>query len=261
MPPERIEKVFDELTAAFLDMPAMDETRPCTLGIVVKSTPGEDVDMITMDLAEKWKSSRNRLRRMYEIKRGCKMPEIGLVFAVDDGDTRGEANRKRLEQFATDLARSGNPAERTFAWVLSDAKLRDRNFFAGLHAEDGRALSEIAYLAGLNGEFVPISWQLPLGYLMLNLIDSKSRKETNEEGRIASLVEKILRSMSAMTKIPFDRLDADLGEKLRSRDTDVRELKKLFDGATVVLNLPDMAPVTGGIDEYRKSDEKMRTSA
>ncbi|MBF0217341.1 MAG: DUF89 family protein, partial [Candidatus Omnitrophica bacterium] len=261
MVPGRVEEVFDELTAAFLDMPAMDDKRPCTLGIVVKPGPGENVDMLTIDLGKKWKSLRDRMRRIYEIKRGCKMPEIELVFAVDDGDITGEANRKRLERFATDLEKAGNPAERTFAWVLSDAKRKDGKFFGSIYAENGSGLGDIAYLGGLNGEFVPISWQLPLGYLLMNLIDSKSREETNEEGRITSLVEKIMRSISVMTRMPVDQLDAELGEKLRDRDTDITRLKKLFDGVTVVLDLPDMAPVTGGIDEYRKADDKMRTSA
>ncbi|OGW75994.1 MAG: hypothetical protein A2Z72_00420 [Omnitrophica bacterium RBG_13_46_9] len=250
--PDYVVRASEEMLTTLTTAPVMNQ--PCTIGMVVKASPRASI-------TEEW--LRDKFAKEMEIlgrkvnthilkEKGIleyEQDNIKYVVYVDNGTT-SEKNRKRLEGFKERLAAQGNPKERTFAWVLSSDETRPHMESIGLH--------DVAYLVGLRGEYIPVSWQMLAGPLFANLVDSKSRVETNEEERVGAIVEAIIDTVSKMTRKDRNELDNTLGKTLRAAD--MTALTELFNGISLILDLPDIVPVTGGLETYQKADEKIRAS-
>ena len=246
---ETAEKMLETLTGENGTERASCMAEPCTIGMVIKAEPGRDLDtVLKKNLANEWNIISRKVNLKVAIKRGVQVGNVTYVICVDDGTD------KCLETFADNLKKAGNLKERTFAWMLSNKKRKEKD------NRYMKALNEAAYVVGLEGEYIPVSWQMLAGRLFADYIDSKTRSDNTEEfqERIDAIVEGIIKSLSLMTKMDFEKWDDDLGKKLRSASlTDIRQL---FNGVSLVLDLPAMEPVTSNLAQYQKADKKIQSS-
>lgn len=139
----------------------------------------------------------------------------------------------------------GVPKNRTFAWVIS----KDKN------VKSLQALNRVAHLVGLEGEFLPLSWQMLTGPLFTNLLYFKSKED---QETVDVLVDEIIEAVSDMTMMDIDTLKAsDLGESLENlRNADTKELNTLFNGINITLPLP--RPTTTNIMQLRRADKEIQ---
>ncbi len=241
-----------EMLRALQDAPIMNQ--PCTIGMVVRAKPGDNVDLL---LQEKFTLEAEilgrRLGKKIQINKGIieyEVDKIKYVAYVDDGTDSAE-NLSRIEKYKERLLAQGNPKERTFAWVLSNEnRLKSKSCLDSLH--------DIAYLAGLNGEYLPVSWQMLSGPLFANLIASKSKPGTNEEERINAIIDAIISSISQMTKTELKEWDS-LRAELKTISMD--DLNKKFNGISFILHLPPIVPVSDALEKCRKADMEVRQAA
>jgi len=246
---ETAEKMLETLTGENDAERASFMAEPCTIGMVIKAEPGKNLDTVLQEnLANEWGIISRKVDPKIAIKRGVKVGNVTYVICVDDGTD------KSLKEFADNLREAGNLKGQTFAWILSNKNRKQK--------DNGcmKTLNEAAYVVGLEGEYLPVSWQMLAGRLFADYIDSKTRSDGSEEfqKRIIAIVKAIVDSVSMMTKMDFEKWDADLGEKLRSAS--LADIKKLFNGVTLILDLPAMEPVTSNLTEYQKADKKIQSS-
>lgn len=250
--PDHISDTAMDIAGAFSDSYLM--VKPCTIGMVIKAEPGHNADMILAErLAREWESIGRRADLDGQIERGVVQYRIGgvtYIAYVDDGtDTR--ENRDRLSAFADRIDKAGNDKERTFVWVLSEG--------SRLNAvpQEMEALRAQAHIIGLEGEYLPVSWQMLAGPLFANLIDSRDRKpEDISRDRIDAIVNAIISSISRMTGTELSEWDA-LRQELLTLGKD--ELAKKFNG-TFFIKLPPIMPVTDAIEKCRKADLQVQTA-
>jgi hypothetical protein len=194
-----------------------------------------------------------RLGKKLQVNKGIieyDVDKIRYVAYVDDG-TESPGNLARMEEFKARLKAQGNPKERTFAWILSNDGRKDEKAYI-------KSVNEVANLVGLDGEYIPVSWQMLVGPLFANLLDSKARPGTNESERINAIVDGIIGSLSAMTgrdRLEFEALENDL------RALPLDELAKRFNGRFLVFYLPPIVPVSDVAEEYHKADASVRIAA
>ncbi len=231
---------------------------PCTIGLVLRARSGDVEELAKLErFGRRMEALGRRFGRKSQIVKGLfewELKDIRYVVYIDDG-TSGDENIKRLEEFTRRLSEQGNPRERTFAWVLSDKDRLEK----GKYREWMGSLNKVAYLAGLKGEYLPVSWQMLTGPLFANLIDSKSKDGTSEAGRIGPIVDAIMESVSRMTGMaPGELRDSSLGEKLeRLRTANMAEIAELFNGISLVL--PLARPLTGELDDHFEKDKAFAT--
>jgi SAM-dependent methyltransferase len=237
-------------------------TEPCAVGVVVEAEDGEDINIV---LQERFASVierafGNRVNLKMRTDRGIAEYEwkgVTYLAYVDDGSESPE-NLDRIERFRSrilELQRSGEvKRENTFVWMLSnDDRKKGKDYIDSLH--------DIAYLAGLRGQYMPISWQMFAGPLFADYIAAINAGKEDGENR-ETLIEMIIESIGMMEKIPEDseRL-AKLRKKLNSIEPgEIDELDKLFNGLNLILNLPDMVPEIPTLDKYRRTDKEVLTA-
>lgn len=231
--------------------------KPCTVGLVVKGKAGTATDAI---LEQKFAREMEIMGRRYNqkviIDRGLAQYQAGAVtyvVYVDDG-TDSDENVARLAAFRARLVAAGNPKSRTFAWVLTN-----RQRAQGVPPKVAAVgLGDVANLVGLDGDYLPVTWQILVGPLFANLIDSKQpRAQGINQDRVDALVDSIIASLSAMTRTDiaaWDSLRAEL------RHMSAAELARKLNGTSLVITLPPMVPVSGGVEACRASDIAVMTS-
>jgi glucosamine-6-phosphate deaminase len=229
-------------------------SRPCTIGMVVRAKPGDNIDLLLeRRFAAEMEILGKRLGKKLQVNKGIieyDVDKIRYVAYVDDG-TESPGNLARMEEFKARLKAQGNPKERTFAWILSNDGRKDEKAYI-------KSVNEVANLVGLDGEYIPVSWQMLVGPLFANLLDSKARPGTNESERINAIVDGIIGSLSAMTgrdRLEFEALENDL------RALPLDELAKRFNGRFLVFYLPPIVPVSDVAEEYHKADASVRIAA
>jgi len=242
-------KILKTLTGENKAQRASFMMEPCTIGMIIKAEPGKDLDTVfNENLANEWGIISRKVDTKITTKRGVKVGNVTYVICVDDGTD------KSLETFANNLKKAGNSKERTFAWILSNENRKEKD------NRCMKVLNEAAYVVGLEGEYIPVSWQMLAGRLFVDYVDSINRSDNSEEfqERINALVERIINSVSMMTKTDFEKWNSKLGKKLRTAS--VEDIKKLFNGVSLTLYLPAMEPVVSNLTEYQKADKKIQSS-
>ncbi|MFH1394565.1 MAG: hypothetical protein ABIH09_00205, partial [Candidatus Omnitrophota bacterium] len=242
------QEMFSLLTGSKNTQRAPVIATPSTIGLVIKADPGKTMDeLLKENLAKEWSIISRKVDLKVAIERGITIDNTTYVICIDDG--RDET----LTRFAENLKKVGNPKAQTFAWVLSNGKRNENNLSM-------KALNNVAYVAGLHGEYVPVSWQMLAGVLFADLIYSKTVSDNSAEFQetINSLVKSIIETISLMTKKEFKEWDNTLGETLRSAN--IKDIEKLFNGVKLTLILPAIAPVIHTIEEYQKADKEIQTS-
>jgi len=239
---------------------------PCIVGMVVKGRPGSDADaFMEAQFGKEMEVVARRTGRNVQLKRGIMeydLDDITYIVYVDDG-TDAPENIWRIRRFkerielAQDAMRkklgednSVSVKDRTFVWVL---QMNNR-----LRAGHALYLEDICHMAALDGDYLPISWQMSVGPLFANYIVSRKSEDLNEEGRIRAIVDSIVTSVAIMTSQDKDDLDGKLGEYLRIMS--VNKLDWFFNGNTLTLVLPKIKPVGDYIVECRRADEAIRLS-
>ena len=172
---------------------------------------------------------------------------IKYVVYFDDG-TLSEENTGRLKAFRDELRarKEENPDEIVFTFRLWDDK---REAFKGLFKE-----SRLAHMVSLDGEWKSAWNQMLLGPLFARYIELKKKEaasgEKNDESIEASITA-IVNSIKEMDAA----VRADLAEKLREIKK-VEDLERLFDGLSIILYLPDVAPETPSLDHLRRAERE-----
>lgn len=245
---ETARKMLETLTGENGTERAPLMAKPCTIGMVIKAEPGKDLDaVLNENLANEWNIISRKVDLKIAIERGVKIGDITYIICVDDGTDES------LKKFAENLKQAGNPKKQTFAWIVSNENRKENN-------KHMRELNEAAYVVGLEGEYLSVSWQMLAGTLFADFVYSKTVSDGTSvfQERITAIVESIIKSISMMTKTNFEKLDSKLGEKLRTAN--LTDIKQLFNGVSLVLNLPDMEPVIHNIEDYQKADKKIQSS-
>jgi hypothetical protein len=233
-----------------------------TIGIVVRTQgDGKVNDIIDELFSDELQQFGEKVKRRVAIARGLTVQkdmvtvEHGAnryVIYFDDG-TDSPENMKRLSDFTESLGtvaqENETPKERTFAWILGNAKWK------GKREVILKKLQGISYMAGLEADYTPASWQMLSGSLFAHYVDSRSRLEQKPKDkklklRVSNLKRDIIRSVKLMTK------GRDITKILEQKD-----LKKIFDGLRLILKLPDMVPGTVESTQYRNADKRVLKSA
>lgn len=239
--PQTIKAGIESLAKTLRDSSKLSEQ--CVVGIVLKIDPLKDVH----------ERGKFISRMKIHVRRIGEDTNVNFVFYLDDG-TDSPENMARLVQFKEDLSKTGKTKNQTFAWVLSEDGRKDNDEYKRVIGE----LNSLAHLAGLKGGYAPISWQVLAGPLFANLINSKSRSDTNEEGRINAIVDAILNSVRVITG---KSVDGDLRKQIESlRKADSNQIKDMFNGLSFVLDLPPIVPDTR-IEKLWKAEEEVKTAA
>jgi len=250
-----IERQFGILESGFTHRAG----RSYTIGVVVKAPPkGEDPDRFRecMDFARVFEQDARRLARSLAAKRGIdidKTTGIEIIAYVDD-TTESDDNRARLEEYKARLKdrRRRNRNEIIFSFVLRGENRAE--FRESLRKECG------AYMAGLDGaEYISRWGQALLGPLFAVFIDSKIEKikaggETDGENT-ASTVRAIVDSASEMQRRDRDRVDEDIGDRLRGVNS-AEKLNNVFDGAEIILYLPTMKPQIPTLKKLHRAEKE-----
>ncbi|UCD55573.1 MAG: hypothetical protein JSV93_01890, partial [Candidatus Omnitrophota bacterium] len=220
-------------------------TQPCTIGLVLKANPEKNIeDVLKEQLAKEWDVIARKVEPKVLKERGLleyeALGNIKYVIYVDDG-TNSAKNLARLREFRGILEKrkQANPKEIIFAWVFSD--------------EARSEIGDVAYMVGLEGEFLSVSWQMLTGQHFANFIYSKLNKPDAEK-RITDLIDKIVKYADWMTRgaIDLEKLRKDL-EGVKAED-----LPGLFNG--IKINLPIPRPLTPDLAEYQKADKAIQSS-
>ncbi|MDD5440379.1 MAG: hypothetical protein PHS37_09360, partial [Candidatus Omnitrophica bacterium] len=239
-------RMLARLTAANKDIPwTPTMSEPCTIGMVIKAEPGKGVDAILKEhLAKEWEIIGRKLSNKIGIERGIKIGTITYLVCVDDGTD------ECLKEFKKRLKKAGNPKERTFAWIMSnDARKKEDNGVM-------RELNSVANLVGLQGEFLPISWQMVAGPLFVNLLNQAGKSEADkDQAKIDSIAEAIVKSIAEMERKP-ER--ADLKAELERAS--VTDLARKFNGISLIIDLPPLEPVSGVLEQCQHADKEFQTS-
>ncbi|MBF0215905.1 MAG: hypothetical protein HQL30_02805 [Candidatus Omnitrophica bacterium] len=214
-------------------------TNPCTIGLVIKAHNGEDVDaLLEEQLAGEWEVISRKVGKKILKERGlmeCEpVDNVKYVIYVDDG-TGSEDNMRRLDEFRG-LLEARKKDEIVFTWAFSDI------------AKD--KIDGAAYMVGLEGDFLPVSWQMLAARHYVNYIYSKLNK-SDDETRIKDIIEKVIKCAGLMTEGAIDPL------KLRG-DLENMPLNELFNGRSIILPIPGM--LGAEIKEYRLADRKIQES-
>jgi len=240
--PEVSNEMLDMLTGENGAEKTSVMTEPCTIGLVVKADPDERMeDVLKRQLAKEWDIIARKVEPKVLKERGlieCEpIGNVRYVIYVDDGSD-SEANVARLRQFKRILSerKQANPKEVIFAWVASDIARQE--------------IGDTAYMVGLEGDYLPVSWQMLAGQNFANFIYSKLHK-TDAAERITDIIDKIIKCADLMTKGEIDL--RKLQEQLKTRD-----IAMLFNGITITLPIP--RPLTPDIEAYQKADKLIQTS-
>jgi len=225
-----IKETAEWISARLAEVPPMD--RPFTIGVMVKPVSNSDPDKIVAEqTAKRWEATARRLN-----------PNIVYVVEVDDGTDES------LRRFKTRLDEAGNHKERTFAWVLSnEARKRPDN-------KAMRELAESGHLAGLDGEYIPVSWQVLAGPLFAGLIDLKNRDQKDGQERVVGAIIDSIARMTGTGAGSWSGLKAEL------LAMPAADLPKKFNGIAFMLRLPKLAPLADELEQFRLADESVRTS-
>jgi len=247
---EEVTENFQKMMSKITGKDNADKTSlmkdPVTIGMVIKAEGDGDVErLLKENLADVWESLAGRgVEKRILLERGVKVGNITYVVYVDDGTIDA------LEGFNAALRAAGNGKGRTFAWVMNK------------DSERGEALAQLeqtAHVVALQGEYLPVSWQIAAGYVYANyIVTLNSVDRVKDYERINAVVADLVEVTSLMTKIDFDELDKSLGETLRNMDRD--SLAKLFNGRNLILILPDIKPITGELAEAYKADRACQRS-
>jgi hypothetical protein len=226
---------------------------PRAVGIVIKARPGDNTELILKEkLALEMEIFGRRLGSTRElIKNGVASYTDGAITYlayVDDG-TDSPENRARLSAFASRLEGLSLPKERVFAWVLP----RDT---AAPAAEEVRSISVRANLVALDGEFVPVSWQMLAGPLFISFLESARCASAGEEGRVKAAIDILIRAIAEITNTGLDEWTA-LAAELAAADP--AALERRFNGFSFILRLPPIGPLADGAEQLMKADVEIRT--
>ncbi|HNX90480.1 MAG TPA: hypothetical protein PKG81_01330 [Candidatus Omnitrophota bacterium] len=241
--------VGGNILGILLNESVMVESR--TVGVVIRpdkrKVSAQQAEQITEDmfveivdaLGRRIPVRVNAKRGLTEIKNGG----IKYVIYVDDGTSSGE-NLSRLMDFKEKIAETSKDDKiKPFVWILSEEKRRESQEYQDILS----GLKETAYIAGLKGEYLPVSWQMAAGAVFANYI--YSRIELRDNDRIKDLEDMVARCAALMTG------GMDISGLLKQK-----EIKELFNGDTLVLILPDALKESGTIEELRKADKKVLRS-
>ncbi|HNX91616.1 MAG TPA: hypothetical protein PKG81_07185, partial [Candidatus Omnitrophota bacterium] len=255
-------KMFKELTASSC------LKHPCVIGVVVKARPSDKVDeVLTRDFVCVVESLGSKIEKKTLLAKGVaeyQTENVKYVVYVDDGTTNGE-NISRLKEFKGVLEKNGASGSTMFSWVLNEKSRAGNNEYSSCLG----SLSEISYLMGLEGDYCPVSWQIIVAPLIVNLIDSKNELEQNtgadagwrkvQEERIDAIVKSIVNCVKLMTDENYGAFIKEVGGDLADvlLHMTIKDLRRFMNGS---LALPLATKSSVAIEEYRKMDTKVLRS-
>ncbi|HPS19645.1 MAG TPA: hypothetical protein PKY78_01445 [Candidatus Omnitrophota bacterium] len=255
-------KMFKELTASSC------LKHPCVIGVVVKARPEDKVDeVLARDFVKVVESLGAKIEKKTLLAKGIaeyQTENVKYVVYVDDGTANGE-NISRLKEFKGVLEKNGASGSTMFSWVLNEKSRAGNNEYSSCLG----SLSEISYLMGLEGDYCPVSWQIIVAPLIVNLIDSKNELEQNtgadagwrkvQEERIDAIVKSIVNCVKLMTDENYGAFIKEVGGDLADvlLHMTIKDLRRFMNGS---LALPLATKSSVAIEEYRKMDTKVLRS-
>jgi len=252
-------KMFKELTASSC------LKHPCVIGVVVKARPEDKVDeVLARDFVKVVESLGAKIEKKTLLAKGIaeyQTENVKYVVYVDDGTANGE-NISRLKEFKGVLEKNGASGNTVFSWILNKKSRAGNNEYSSCLG----SLSEISYLMGLEGDYCPVSWQIIVAPLIVNLIDSKNELERNtgadagwrkaQEERIDAIVKSIVNCVKLMTDENYGTFIKEVGGDLSKVlfHMTIKDLRRFMNGS---LSLPLAIKSSVAIEECRKMDAKV----
>jgi len=211
-----------------------------TIGIVVEDE--KYAQLITQD-------ARQISEKMWLVRGidGDGRGNVEYIVYVNDG-TLSEGNVGRLRAFRGELMRrkEANPEEIIFTFRLSGDETR------GLSNLLTR--NNLAHVVSLEGEWISGWNQMLLGPLFARYIELK-KKEFAQAGSDSESIEATIAAIMNSIKEMDAVVHTDLIEELREAE-EAKDLEALFDGLSIILYLPDVAPETPNLDVLRRAERE-----